>query len=88
MFLTLALAACATVLPEAESIRVTHEVGDVRGCRLLVALESVKPIWAPTDALVDLRNKTAAAGGDIFLVTSGLGMTIKGAAYRCHRPTG
>lgn len=75
--------ACVTLLPEARSVKYTYDVADIRGCKLLGALEVRGPFLMPGDAEIQLKNLTAAAGGNAFLVTDQY-FKVGGAAYRCY----
>lgn len=71
---------CVSLTPEAERVRVVHDGADVAGCTLL------RNITAPmrggyASVVRELRNETAARGGDTLLMLSRL--YGEGAAYRC-----
>ena len=88
--LTLGSVACATssLSPEAAAVKMTSEVADVSGCKLLGAVTSVPPYIMPNDGVNQLRNNAAALGADTLLLTShGIMRGKTGSAYRCKGDT-
>lgn len=75
-------AACTTLAPHAEDIRVTSEANDVKSCAAVGSVRSVPPYVMPGDDLKQLRNQSLALGADTLLVDSRV-VFSSGAAYRC-----
>lgn len=82
MFSALFLAGCVTLAPEAESMKVTRDAADVKGCKILGAVEAHPPYVGQQDGMNQLRNNAAGLGGNVLFVTS-YNVTATGMAYRC-----
>jgi hypothetical protein len=65
-----------------ERVRATKHESDVADCRLLGEVESFPPWVGPKDAQHTLQNKAAELGGDVVLLSYGIGKAT-GKAYDC-----
>lgn len=80
-------AACVTVTPQGQRVRVTSNPEAVKGCEFLGNVKSTSGFGSTTSLAASntertLQNKTAKLGGNVlFIVTSGGHST--GEAYRC-----
>jgi hypothetical protein len=75
---------CVSLAPEARQVRFTKNPADVEKCEMLGNVEGIGRggLICAEPCKIDLRNRTAALGGDTVLFTGGgIGM-----AYRCGRP--
>ena len=82
-----ATAGCQSFAPQAESVRVTMNDGDVAGCTYLGDLAG-RPAKEPTHGAVpELKDSTKTKGGNVLLVGSYDATTLSGAAYRCGATT-
>lgn len=72
-----------SLAPEAEHVRFTKNRADVARCEMLGNVEGLGRggLICAKPCKVDLRNRTAALGGDTVLFTGG----GTGMAYRCGR---
>lgn len=77
------LAGCTTLSPEAETVRLTKNANDVRGCESLGVVDSKPPYVLPGDYKKQLQNRAGALGADVVLITSTA--TGSGTAYRCGK---
>jgi hypothetical protein len=82
------VAACVSLAPGADKMRVTKNASDVATCRavgnITVPLNAQGQVdIANADA--ELRNQTVGLGGNTAFVTSSpLGVPVQGIAYRCQ----
>jgi hypothetical protein len=75
--------ACTTrLIPEAEKVKVTRESKDVGGCKSLGFVDAHPPYSTPSDAMNEMKNKTAILGGNVLFVTN-YSMKATGVAYLC-----
>ena len=79
-----ATAGCASVTPKSESIVLTHESSQVKGCKEMGSVQAWLA-WTFKDARNQLRNRAATLGADTVLVSSSFGDTT-GTAYLCNAP--
>ena len=82
LLLQLCLGGCVTLAPEAEKVRVTRNPDDVKGCRVLGAVEAHPPYVGQQDGMNQMRNNAAGMGANALFVTS-YNVTATGMAYRC-----
>jgi len=74
---------CTTrLIPEAETVKVTENSSDVKGCTRVAFVEAHPPFTTRTDALNVMKNETAGAGGNVLFLTN-YSLKATGAAYRC-----
>ena len=89
-----AASSCTTTLPATDSVRIATAPQEVQGCQFLGDIRGDHNLWggaavqiAINDATAQLKNKTAAKGGNVVLVTSSMtswaGSNMAGKAYRC-----
>ena len=84
----LLFAACETLAPDARAVRVASSDADVAGCTMLGTVTSEPPYVGPSDAMTQLKNNTAALGGNVLYLTStGATKGRRGVAYRCESET-
>lgn len=81
--------ACATttLAPQAERVKTTTNADDVRDCKMLGTVEARTPFNTPSEPWIQMRNQTAALGGNMVLRTKGPGLFSKswyGLAYQCE----
>jgi len=79
-----AMAGCASVSPKSESIVLTREPSQVKGCKEVGAVQAWLSLTFK-DARNQLRNRAANLGADTVLVSSSFGET-NGTAYICNSP--
>jgi hypothetical protein len=74
---------CVSLAPEAERVRFTRSAADVANCELVGNVEGLGRggLVCAKPCELDLRNRTAALGGDTVLFTGG----GTGMAYRCRK---
>lgn len=83
LLVVVACFACTTaVVPEAEHIKTTRNVDDIKNCQIVGTVEARPPFVWPGDDVKQLKNKAAPLGADTILITNRVG-TIVGVAYRC-----
>lgn len=82
---SLYLAACATLTPGGQQVRVTTNADVVRGCRFVGNVSSGSGFGGGAGqerTQIDLQNKTAQMGGNVlYLATSGGGWAPNGGAW-------
>ncbi len=86
---------CTTTTPAGQKVRVVSSPGAVQGCQYLTSVRGDQNLYggillsgaAHQDALNQMIEKTAAAGGNRLYYTSGSsglgGANLVGDAYRC-----
>lgn len=79
-----ATAGCASVAPKSESIVLTREASQVKGCKEVGSVQAWLSLTFK-DASNQLRNRAASLGADTVLVSSAFGDT-NGTAYLCNAP--
>ncbi len=95
---TVMLAGCVSLTPEAERVRMVRNPNDVLSCTKLGGLESTSWAWGGFAAAAglennkaDIQNRTAALGGDTVLLlqerATYLAPHTYGEAYRCAGAT-
>lgn len=73
--------------PEGQRVRVVESAETLSGCKLLGDIENKSHLTAK-DGVNQLRNKTAAVGGDtVLLTTFGIRRGHAGMAYSCTPST-
>jgi len=90
----LALAGCLSMTPQAENVRVIRNANEIRDCQSLGNVEATSG-WGSVAASggfannkTDMRNETAARGGDALLIHTERGGFLAhsmGEAFRCQR---
>jgi hypothetical protein len=95
----LLFASCVSVTPAGEKVRVTSNPEAVRNCALLGEVKGAEHLWggwagqgiAENNAYKELKNRTAAMGGDTALMVSSStgfsGSVQRAEAYRCQQST-
>lgn len=85
IILALVVTSCESLAPEARAVKVTTEDAAVVGCRMIATVESHPPYIGPNDGVNQLRNETAAKGGNVLYLTGRGALRGKsGVAYRCE----
>ena len=93
--LTLALAGCLSMTPQAENVRVVRNANEVKDCRSLGNVEATSG-WGSfataggfANNKTQMRNETADRGGDALLIHTERGGGFlshsMGEAFRCQR---
>jgi hypothetical protein len=81
------LAACVTLAPGADKVRITKQASEVSGCTAVGNVNTLGDAQGPSqiaDSSTELRNQAVGLGGDTIFVTSAtLGVPNQGVAYRC-----
>ena len=83
LLIAAAFTGCISLASGAERVRFTRIRADVAGCEMLGNVEGLSrgALICAEPCQIELRNRTAALGGDtVFFTGSGTGM-----AYRCRR---
>ncbi len=95
----LVFVSCVSLSPAGDKVRVTANPEAVRNCTLLGEVKGAEHMWggaagqgiAENNAYKELKNRTAAMGGDtVLMVTSSTGFSgsvQRGEAYRCQAST-
>ena len=78
----LAVSCATTLTPQAERVTVTRTPADVEECESLGFVDAKPPFTTPSDAMNEMKNKTAILGGNVLLVTN-YSLKATGVAYRC-----
>ena len=79
----LALVACTTLAPNAESTRIARSTAAVAACHPVGPVRSAPSYVMPGDDYRQLRSQTAALGGNAVLVTAPRLISTAGVAYHC-----
>ena len=79
--LSIALTACTTLAPNADSVKLTRSADAVAGCRLVGPVET---LYSGVNTERDLKNKAVGMGADAVFITQLIGLEAQGIAYRCR----
>jgi len=81
------MAACVTLAPGADKVRITNVAADVATCTALGNIEVSRGAEGHVDlanAQAEFRNQTVDLGGNTaFETDAALGVPLEGIAYRC-----
>jgi hypothetical protein len=80
----LSVAACSSLSPGAEKVRVTRDPKDVAGCKAVGQVSGLTGTQALPGAEKKMMNAALALGADVVFVTSTIG-SYDGVAYRCEK---
>lgn len=80
----LVLPGCASLSAAGEKVKLTTEVKDTQGCKLLGKVQATPPYSLPSDWKKKLRNAAGDLGANV-VYTEGAGWksTVDGSAYTC-----
>ncbi len=78
----LGLSACTSLSLKGEQVRTTDHESDVAGCKALGEVVATPPFVGPKDAEHTIRNEAAKLGGDVVIISNGIGKAT-GRVYDC-----
>lgn len=82
MTASLLLFGCATLAPQAESVRITRQASEVASCTVMGDVHATPPYALPNEDYTQMRNAAVALKADTVFVTS-RAVVSRGVAYRC-----
>ena len=89
----------STLTPQGQFVRVTSNPDAVHGCTLIGEVKGAEHMWggvagqglAEESAMRELKNRTAAMGGNVVMITTShtntSGSVQRGEAYKCSETT-